>query len=95
MADPGVAFGILTQWLFQMREMTISLSNNMDFHELKNKELLEIIKNLHTDHIQKILEDSNVKNPENHLKKLLLSVMILIDLEPDWDGILAELENPT
>ena len=95
MADPGVAFGILTQWLFRMREMTISLSNNMDFHELKNKELLEIIKNLHTDHIQKILEDSNVKNPENHLKKLLLSVMILIDLEPDWDGILAELENPT
>jgi len=67
----------------------------MDFHELKNKELLEIIKNLHTDHIQKILEDSDVKNPENHLKKLLLSVMILIDLEPDWDGVLVELENPT
>ena len=48
----------------------------MDYSELKNHELLAVIKDLEYDDIRDIYE---ISRPSNILNKLMLTIMIMLD----------------
>ena len=63
----------------------------MDLSEIKNNDLLATIKDLTADNIQEIYE---ISKPNMLLKKLILSVMVLLDFEVDWQRAERELAKP-
>ena len=62
----------------------------MEYHELKNKELLDEISSLIDDDILEIHEKTKATY---QLKNLMLSIMLLIDFPQDWDCVLWETYN--
>ena len=59
----------------------------MDFSDLKNTELLAVIADLDESLVHEIYETVEVSNPHNCVKNLMLSVIILLDLKPEWEVV--------
>ena len=54
----------------------------MDYSELKNHELLAVLKDLEYDDIRDIYD---ISRPSNILNKLMLTIMIILDQRPNVD----------
>ena len=59
----------------------------MEFHTLKNKEVLDCIEYIDNENI---LEIHYIQEPTYNLKNLMMAVMLLLDMPQDWKRVIVE-----